>query len=95
MAEYPGGDGAMMKFIKQNLVYPKMERDSGIQRCVVVGFIVHEDGSLSDITIKRGVSKGLDEEAIRVIKLSPKFKPAMQRRKPVKVDYVIPIMFKL
>ncbi len=95
MPQYPGGEEAMMKFIQQNIQYPDMERENDIQGRVVVGFVVLEDGTLSDITIKKGVSSGIDREAIRVVKKLPKFTPGKQQGKAVKVSFVLPIMFKL
>ena len=95
MPEFPGGEGELFKFIQQNISYPAMERDNDIQGRVIVGFVVNEDGSVSDVAVKKGVSNGLDKEAIRVVKLLPKFKPGKQQGKSVKVAYVLPIMFKL
>jgi len=95
MPEYPGGDDAMMKFIQKNIRYPDVERMNDIQGRVVVGFVIDEEGYLSDISIKKGVSKGIDEEALRVVKLFPRFKPGKQKGEPVKVAFVLPIMFKL
>jgi len=95
MPEFPGGDEAMMKFIQKNIQYPDMERENDIQGRVVVGFVVNEDGSLTDINVKKGVSSGIDKEALRVVKLLPKFKPGKQQGKTVKVAFVLPIMFKL
>jgi TonB family protein len=85
----------MMKFIQTNIQYPDFERENDIQGRVVVGFIVNEDGSLTDIWVRKGVSKGLDKEAIRVVKMFPKFKPGMQQGKAVKVQFLLPLMFKL
>ena len=95
MPEFPGGDEAMMKFIQKNIQYPDMERENDIQGRVVVGFVVNEDGSLTEIGVKKGVSSGIDKEAIRVVKLLPKFKPGKQQGKTVRVAFVLPIMFKL
>jgi protein TonB len=95
MPEFPGGEAAMMRFIQKNIVYPDVERENDIQGRVVVGFVVDMDGNLSDVTIKKGVSTGIDKEAIRVVKLMPKFTPGKQQGKPVRVQYVLPIMFKL
>lgn len=95
MPEFPGGEEAMMKFIQHNIIYPDLERENDIQGRVVVGFIVNEDGSLSDFSIKKSVSKGIDKESLRVVRLLPKFKPGKQQGKPVKVQYLLPIMFKL
>jgi protein TonB len=95
MPEFPGGEEAMMKFIQKNIQYPDMERENDIQGRAVVGFVVNEDGSLTDIAVKRSVSSGIDKEAVRVVKLLPKFKPGKQQGKAVKVQFMLPIMFKL
>jgi protein TonB len=95
MPEFPGGEEALMKFIQNNINYPDMERENDIQGRVVVGFVVNEDGSLSDISVKKGVSSGIDKEAVRVVKKLPNFKPGKQQGKAVRVSYVLPIMFKL
>jgi protein TonB len=95
MPEFPGGEEAMMKFIQSNINYPDMERENDIQGRVVVGFVVNEDGSLTDITVKKGVSSGIDKEALRVVRKLPKFNPGKQQGKAVKVSFVLPIMFKL
>ena len=95
MPAYPGGEEAMMRFIQSNINYPDMERENDIQGRVVVGFVVLEDGTLSDITVKKGVSPGIDKEALRVVRKLPKFNPGKQQGKAVKVSFVLPIMFKL
>ena len=95
MPEFPGGEDAMMKFIQKNIQYPDLERDMDIQGRVVLGFIVNEDGSLSDIKVRKSVSPSIDAEAIRVVKLFPKFKPGTQQGKPVRVQFTLPVMFKL
>jgi TonB family protein len=93
--EYPGGEVAMQKFIKKNVVYPDLERENNIQGLVLVSFTVDEEGNLSDIHIKRGVSKGINMEALRVFRLFPKFKPGIQKGQAVKADVVQGINFKL
>lgn len=95
MPEYPGGDGELIKFLVQNVQYPQYERDRDIQGKVLVRFVVTEDGSVKDVTVVRGVSPGLDKEAVRVLRMLPRFKPGMQQGKPVSVYYNIPIVFKL
>jgi TonB family protein len=95
MPEYPGGESAMMRFVMDHVRYPDKERENDIQGRVVVGFVVDERGSINDITIKKGVSHGKDKEALRVVKLFPDFSPGMMEDKPVKVAFVLPIMFKL
>jgi protein TonB len=93
MPEYPGGDETMMKFIRSNLNYPDSLEAQHIGGWVVVDFIVKEDGSLSDISIKKSVHPTLDAEATRVVKLFPNFKPGKQLDKSVAVAFVLPIMF--
>ena len=95
MPEYPEGEQAMLQFIVKNIQYPDLERETDIQGRVVIGFIINEDGSLSDIKVRKSVSPGLDAEAIRVVKLFPKFKPGTQQGKPVRVQSTLPIMFRL
>lgn len=95
MPEFPGGDEALFKFIQENVQYPTQERDNNIQGRVIVGFLVYEDGSIHDVIVKRGVSEGLNNEAVRVIKKLPNFKPGKQQGKPVRVSYVLPLVFKL
>ena len=93
--EFPGGIQAFYDFIGKNLKYPSRASRVGIQGKVFVQFVVDKDGSLRDIEVVRGVSDSCDKEAIRVMKLVPKFKPGKQRGKPVKVRMVVPIVFKL
>lgn len=95
MPEFPGGDAALLKFLQNNIQYPSLERDNDIQGRVIVGFTVFEDGTVGDVNVKRGVSKGLDEEAVRVVKKLPNFKPGKQQGKPVNVYYSLPIVYKL
>lgn len=95
MPEFPGGEEALAKFLQNNLFYPQMERDNDIQGKVVVSFIISEVGSVSDVAVKKSVSRGLDKEAMRVINKLPKFKPGMQQGKSVKVAAELPVVFKL
>ncbi len=95
MSDFPGGEVALIKFLQMNIEYPDYARENSIKGRVVVGFIVNQDGSISDVSIKKGVSKELNAEAVRVVKLLPRFKPVMQGGKAVKVQFMIPIEFKL
>ena len=88
-------DQEMLNFIYQNLKYPASARENSIEGTVVVRFIVLKDGSIENIHIIRGISPEIDKEAIRLVKLFPKFKPGTQRGKPVDVYYNLPIRFKL
>ena len=95
MPEYPGGMNAMFDFIQKNVKYPESAKKKGIEGKVYVQFVVEKDGSISDINILRGVSKDIDAEAVRVVKAMPKWKPGIQKGKPVRVQYTMPFSFKL
>ncbi len=95
MPSFPGGDAARMKFLQDNIKYPQMARESGIQGTVYVTFVVEPDGSVTDVRVLRGIGGGCDEEAVRVIKEMPKWNPGMQRGKPVRVQFNMPIKFTL
>lgn len=93
--QYPGGDITMNKFISDNLQYPKIAQENGIQGRVITQFIVEKDGSLSDIQVVRGVDPSLDKEAIRLIRLMPEWIPGTQRGNKVRVRYTLPVTFRL
>jgi periplasmic protein TonB len=96
--QYPsfkGGDQAFIKFVQKNMVYPEKARRMGIEGRVFVQFIVEKDGSLSDINIMKGIGGDCDQEAVRVMELSPPWLPGKQRGRPVRVQIVIPITFKI
>ena len=93
--EFPGGPAKLLEYVQKNLKYPMMARESDIQGKVFVGFVVEKDGSISNVKVLRGIGGGCDEEAMRVIKSLPKWKPGKQRGKAVRVSYQIPVFFKL
>ena len=93
--EFPGGPEALLKFIGENVRYPKEAQEKGIQGRVIVNFVVNKDGSLSDMKVVRGQDASLDAEAIRIISTMPKWKPGMQRGKAVNVRFTLPITFRL
>jgi protein TonB len=95
MPDFPGGDAARIKYLNENIKYPQMARESGIQGRVFVTFVVEKDGSVTDVRVLRGIGGGCDEEAIRVIKNMPKWNAGKQRGKPVRVQFNMPILFKL
>jgi TonB family protein len=95
MPVFPGGDEALKDFIIKNVVYPKEAKDKNIQGRVVIRFVVAADGSVGQIVILRKVDPLLDAEAVRVVKMLPKFKPGMQGGKPVNVYYTMPVTFGL
>ncbi|MBR4468667.1 MAG: TonB family protein [Bacteroidales bacterium] len=95
MPQYSGGEEAMMKYVAENIKYPQAAKDKDISGRVFVSFVVEKDGSVSNVKVVRGIGGGCDEEAARVIKGMPKWKPGMQKGKPVRVNYMMPINFKL
>lgn len=95
LAQFPGGETAMLKFLTDSLRYPKEARKKNIQGKVFVRFIVTESGELKDITVIRGLPYGLSEEAIRVVKLMPKWIPGSQLGKNVPIQFTLPINFVL
>ena len=95
MPMFPGGEQAMMDYVSKNVVYPSEAQEKGISGRVFVGFIVEKDGSVSNVKVLRGIGGGCDEEAVRVIKAMPKWKPGKMKGKPVRVSYMMPIIFKL
>ena len=95
MPTFPGGDAALMKYLGQNIKYPSIAKDAGIQGTVYVTFVVDEKGEVNDVKVLRSIGGGCDEEAIRVVESMPKWKPGKQRGKPVKVQYNLPIRFTL
>ena len=95
MPQYRGGEEAMMKYVADNIKYPQEAKDKNISGRVFVSFVIEKDGSVNEVKVLRGIGGGCDEEAVRVIKAMPKWKPGMQKGKPVRVNYQIPINFKL
>ncbi|MDX2443776.1 MAG: energy transducer TonB [Bacteroidales bacterium] len=90
----PGQDG-FREYIANNLDYPQTAAENGISGRVFVNFVVEPDGSVSHVTLLRGIDPALDNEAIRVVKSSPKWSPGKQRGKPVRVLFTFPINFQL
>ena len=96
MPEFPdGGMAGLMQFLSKNIKYPTIAQENGTQGRVTVQFVVNKDGSIVDAKVLRGVDPYLDKEALRVIGTMPKWKPGMQRGKPVRVKYTVPVMFRL
>jgi protein TonB len=93
--DFPGGMSKMYQYLQDHTVYPQMEQDAGIQGKVYVEFVVDKDGSVEDVTIKRGVNPNLDREALRAVKSMPKWTPGKMNGKPVKCRFTIPVQFKL
>lgn len=93
--EFPGGNTAMMKFLGDNIKYPVIAQENGIQGRVITNFVVERDGSITDVQVVRGVDPSLDKEAIRVIQSMPKWKPGKQRGSAVRVRFTLPVVFRL
>ena len=94
MPKYPGGPEKMFEFIADNLRWPE-DDGSCIQGRVIISFIVEKDGSLSDIKVAKSLDPLFDEEAVRVVKSMPKWEPGMYNGHPARVNYSIPIRFRL
>lgn len=90
-----GGEAAWAKFLQKNLHYPPQAVDAHAQGKVFLSFIVEKDGHISDVVVERGVGYGLDEEAVRVLKLAPAWKPGIQNGHQVRVKFTMPISFQL
>ncbi|WP_303153926.1 energy transducer TonB [uncultured Prevotella sp.] len=95
MPMYPGGEGALMGYLRDNIHYPTVAAENGVQGRVVVGFVVERDGSITDVKILRGVDPSLDREAMRVVKNMPKWTPGKQNGSAVRVKYQVPVSFRL
>lgn len=95
MPSFPGGEAKLMEFVGKNIKYPQIARETGIQGRVFVNFVVEPDGSVSNVSVLRGIGGGCDEEAMRVVKSMPKWKPGKQRGKAVRVQYMLPVNFRL
>ena len=95
MPSYPGGMGALMSWLSQNIKYPTVAAENGISGRVIVQFVVERDGSITDVRVARGVDPYLDKEATRVVKMMPNWIPGKQNGSPVRVKYTVPVVFKL
>ncbi|MES2515553.1 MAG: energy transducer TonB [Bacteroidota bacterium] len=96
MPEFEGGTAGLMRYISQNIVYPSIPREAGIEGTVHVSFVVNEQGNVEGVKVMRGIGYGCDEEVIRVVGKMPRWKKAGKNSgHPVKVRYNIPVSFKL
>ncbi|MFZ1514333.1 MAG: energy transducer TonB [Saprospiraceae bacterium] len=95
MPEFPDGAAAMMKYIQSNLNYPAIARENDIQGTVVVQFVVTKSGNITKVTIACGIGGGCDEEAARVVRSMPNWKPGKHNGKVLSVSFTLPIKFKL
>ena len=96
MPQFPGGgEAALVKYLQNNIKYPPMARENGIEGIVYVTFVVDKDGKVKDAKILRGRGAGMDEEALRVIRSMPDWKAGKQNGRTVAVQYNLPVNFKL
>ncbi len=93
---FNGGDAnEFSKWVNSILQYPEIAKENGVQGRVTLQFTVNPDGSVSNVKVLRGVDSSLDKEAVRVVSMSPKWKPGKQRDRAVKVTYTFPVIFQL
>lgn len=92
---FPGGDAALMKFLNDNMVYPKVAEENGIQGRVICSFVVERDGSITEIEVIKSVDPSLDREAVRILSSMPRWQPGSQDGELVRVKYTTPITFRL
>lgn len=95
MPEFPGGEGELLNFLHKQIHYPPIAKEEGIQGTVFIQFIISKDGQVSNVKVLRGPGAGLDEEAVRVVKLLPQWKPGRQGGRNVPVIYNLPVKFVL
>ena len=95
MPEYPGGEQKMAEFLEKNIVYPQIAKESGIQGTVYISFVVTKEGKVKGAKVMRGIGGGCDQEALRVVKSMPDWKPGKQAGKAVPVQFNLPVKFKL
>lgn len=96
MPEFPGGQQALFKYLSENVKYPVIAQENGVQGRVICQFVVNKDGAIVDVEVVRsGGDPSLDKEAVRVIKSMPKWNPGKQRGKAVRVKYTVPVNFRL
>jgi protein TonB len=95
MPSFPGGNAALMEYLQNNVKYPVVAQENGVQGRVVVSFVVEKDGSITDVKVVRSVDPSLDKEAARVVKSMPRWIPGKQNGSAVRVKYNVPVSFRL
>jgi protein TonB len=93
--KYPGGEDLRLWFLRKNIRYPETALKAGIQGVVILTFIIEKDGSLSDISVSKSIGGGCDEEALRVVRLMPKWEPALRNGQAVRVVVRMPVVFRV
>lgn len=95
MPDFPGGMSKFYTYVSKNYVYPAAAREQGVSGRLILSFVVEKDGSLTDIKVLRDLGMGTGEEAVRMLRKAPKWKPGIQNGRPVRVQYTLPIMLNL
>ena len=95
MPYFPGGPAKLFEYLSQNIHYPLVAEENGVQGRVIVTFVVERDGSITDVKVVKSVDPSLDKEAVRLIKSMPKWKPGKQNGSAVRVKYTTPVTFRL
>ena len=95
MPSFPGGEAKLYEYLGENIKYPLMAKESGVQGKVYIQFVVEKDGSITEVNVARGIGGGCDKEALRVTAEMPKWSPGEQRGKKVRVKYTLPIVYQL
>lgn len=95
MPVYPGGEDALLAYISSQMRYPQQARKRKIEGVVYISYVVEVDGSVGDVKVVKGVHELLDAEGVRVISTLSGYEPGFQKGKPVRVQFTIPLRFKL
>jgi len=92
---FPCGQEALLKYLHDNIHYPTVAAENGVQGRVIVGFVIEKDGSISNVYVRKGQDTALDKEAMRVVMAMPKWKPAKRNGVNVRMKYNVPVTFRL
>ena len=95
MPTFPGGEEAFYTYVGKKIEYPEIAKRAGVEGKVYIQFVVRSDGKVTDVTVAKGIGAGCDEEAVRVVKSMPNWKPGRQNGHPVNVKISVPIVYKL
>ena len=95
MPSFPGGMGALNKYLHDNVHYPVVAQENGVQGRVTISFVVEKDGSVTDVKVAKSVDPSLDKEALRVVRGMPRWTPGKQNGATVRVKYNVPVVFRL
>lgn len=93
MPQFPGGQAALIDFMRKNINYPKQAKERGLEGTVLVQFVVSKTGEITNVSVKNKVDEALDKEAVRLVQSMPKFIPGSKDGQPVNVRYRIPVTF--